>query len=149
MPIDWKEDFETNDPKIDDQHRLLFRFTNKLETFLSEDHVSDQEVDRLLRFLEVYVKSHFQYEEACMLKRRCPHAKANRAAHQSFLEFFEKTVASYQSEGFTKGWLRSLHDFLQNWLTSHICHIDAQLRHCGQSPVLGSTDAGSAARSHA
>lgn len=128
MPIDWIDDFETKDDKIDDQHRQLFRFANKLESFLELDDVSDAEIVRLLRFLEVYVKSHFQYEEACMHKRHCPFAKANHDAHKRFLEFFENAVAQYQSDGYSRDWIRSLHGFMSGWLTSHICHIDAKLR---------------------
>ncbi len=130
MPIDWIDDFATNDDKIDDQHRQLFRFANKLETFLHLDEPPDAEIQRLLRFLEVYLKSHFQYEETCMLKRQCPVAKANHQAHKDFLETFERSVERYQREGYSRDWIQSLHSFVAHWLTHHICHIDAKLRDC-------------------
>lgn len=129
MSIHWKTDFATRDDKIDEQHRQIFRFANKLEDFLDDkEEASDEEVERLLGFLEGYIKSHFQYEEACMLKRSCPFAKQNHDAHKAFIEFFDNAVSHYRKEGCSKEWLNSLHGFIEGWLTSHICRIDVKLR---------------------
>lgn len=128
MSMEWQEDYATRIEKIDNQHRQLFRFANKLEAFLEQDDVSQEEIERLLRFLEVYIKSHFQYEEACMLKHGCPVAKKNRDAHLAFLNFFKRSVAEYRQNGYTRSWLESLQIFIELWLKDHICCIDIKLR---------------------
>ena len=132
MALDWSEEYETKDRKVDEQHRQLFRFANKLEEFLERKTISSDEIDQLLHFLKTYAASHFRYEEACMLKGRCPAAKKNRLAHQTFMEFFEESTATYRAKGFSRQWLERLSSFIQNWLVSHICAVDIELRHCSK-----------------
>lgn len=130
MPIHWDNTYATGDEKIDEHHRQLFRFTNKLEELLNAPTVPPDQVEQLLLFLQTYINSHFRYEEACMLKRHCPVAQKNRDAHLAFQDFFQNAHDEYQSQGFSHEWLARLHNFIASWLSSHICEIDAQLRHC-------------------
>ena len=63
-----------------------------------------------------------------MFKYGCPAARANRAAHQKFLEFLKNTEKSRRSAASTLIWMKEMHTFLEEWLSGHICQIDAQLR---------------------
>lgn len=128
MPIEWSEAFSTSEPKLDDQHRQLFRFANKLEQLAHAGHPPREEIDRLLNFFEPYAKTHFLFEETCMHARRCPAAKANREAHLAFIKFFDESAQRLRADGYSQEWLEEMNSFVQRWLRSHICAIDAQLR---------------------
>ncbi len=128
MAIEWRNNFATNDPHIDEQHQQIFRFANKLEALALQDEVDSREVDNLLRFLETYIQNHFRYEEACMLKRRCPVAQQNRSEHIAFKAFLARSLEVYHHNGYNKDWALELYKKLENWLSNHICRVDIQLR---------------------
>lgn len=129
MAIEWKNQFATHDSHIDEQHQQIFRFANKLEALAQQEDVDTREVDHLLSFLETYIANHFRYEEACMLKRRCPVAQKNRSEHLEFKAFFARNVQDYRHHGYSKAWALQLFSKIEHWLSHHICHIDAELRH--------------------
>lgn len=128
MAIEWRKNFATDDPHIDEQHQQIFRFANKFEAIAQQEQVDTSEVDSLLRFLETYVQNHFRYEEACFLKRRCPAAQKNRSEHVAFKAFLTRSLDTYQQNGYQKTWAQELHSKLENWLANHICRVDVQLR---------------------
>lgn len=128
MAIKWNKGFATGDSHIDEQHQQIFRFANKLETLAQQEHVAPQEIDSLLRFLETYIQNHFRYEEACMLKRRCPVAQRNRSEHLAFKAFLTRSLETYHQNGYQKAWASDLYKRLENWLSNHICRIDVHLR---------------------
>lgn len=128
MAIEWRNNFATNDPHIDEQHQQIFRFANKLEALAQQEDVDSREVDNLLRFLETYIQNHFRYEEACMLKRRCPVAQQNRSEHIAFKAFLARSLEVYHHKGYNKDWALELYKKLENWLSNHICRVDIQLR---------------------
>ncbi len=129
MAIEWRNNFATNDPHIDEQHQQIFRFANKLEALAQQATVDTREVDHLLHFLETYIQNHFRYEEACMLKRRCPVAQKNRSEHVAFKAFFTRNLESYRQNGHSQEWAQELYRKLENWLSNHICRVDVQIRH--------------------
>ncbi|MDQ8186261.1 hemerythrin family protein [Pelagicoccus sp. SDUM812002] len=127
MAIEWRKNFATNDPHIDEQHQQIFRFANKLEAIAEQAEVDTREVDHLLRFLETYIQNHFRYEEACMLKRRCPVAQKNRSEHLAFKGYLTRTLEVYHQNGYSQEWAQTLYSKLENWLSNHICRVDVQL----------------------
>ena len=128
MAIEWNKGFSTGDAHIDEQHQQIFRFANKLERISQQEEVDDQEVNSLLRFLETYIQNHFRYEEACMLKRRCPVAQRNRSEHMAFKAFLTRSLEVYHQNGYQQAWAADLYKRLEDWLSNHICRIDVQLR---------------------
>lgn len=128
MAIEWRNNFSTDDPHIDEQHQQIFRFANKLEILAGNEKVDASEFDSVLSFLQTYVQNHFRYEEACMLKRRCPVAQQNRSEHVEFKAFLSQSLATYRENGYQQDWARELHKTLENWLSNHICRVDVQLR---------------------
>jgi|GEM_PF-1117627 len=128
MTIEWKDKYSTGLDRIDDQHRKIFEFCNKLETLIEQKIDSGPKLDNLLMFLATYAKTHFAYEENCMFRHACPAAKSNRDAHAQFLEFLNDSQAKRYSSDSTLAWMEELHRFLEKWLDGHICQIDTQLK---------------------
>jgi len=65
MRVEWREYLSIGVLEIDTQHKLLFE---KFNAFLAacEGEIVPDEVNWLLRFLEVYAVSHFDDEERLM-----------------------------------------------------------------------------------
>ena len=130
MPIQWNDSYSTGIGEIDNQHKQLFVFINKLGE-ASQQSVSKDLLEKTLGFLETYVKAHFAFEEACMSQRKCPVAEKNRDAHQKFLEAFHGFKNRFIRDGANSALLQEIHSVSEKWITSHICKIDVMLKRPG------------------
>jgi len=129
----WNEQFVTGSSTIDQQHRMLITNINHLESMLAGTNPTREEGEflvHLVDFLEAYADAHFQFEEHCMEKYRCPAHARNKLAHAQFLEFFRQFKERSKAEGFRPDLLRSLHQKLSSWIQDHILQVDTQLRSC-------------------
>jgi hemerythrin len=133
MPMEWSEKFTSGEQEIDNHHIMLFDFVNVLEDRIN-DHPNNpmekEEIAQRLYFLKQYVIVHFEYEENCMFKHRCPAAQQNKAAHDDFIETFTAFMEEFEEQGPTVDLMTSLHTTMSTWLTNHIIHTDITLRHC-------------------
>ncbi len=132
MTIEWHDKYSSGLDQIDDQHKQLFAFVNRLETMIDEGVESGAEVDDLLAVLGAYIDVHFSFEELCMKNRNCPVAAENKAAHKGFHKFYHDFMAQYEEEGFSAALLKKLHTVASDWIVNHICKIDIHLRSCVQ-----------------
>jgi hemerythrin len=123
----WSEKYATGLPQLDDQHRMLFRMAADFRAALDEGEGSGV-YGNLLQSLDLYARSHFRFEEACMTKYACPAADLNRAAHQSFVENLSRYQKKFATSGFTPDDGRELVDHLDAWLDNHIGSLDSQLK---------------------
>jgi hemerythrin-like metal-binding protein len=93
----------------------------------------------LLQSLDVYVRTHFGFEERCMEQYHCPVAKRNREAHVRFVDVLSGYQARYAATGFERADARHLMDTLDRWLAHHIGHIDVHLKQSGLSRCKNTT----------
>lgn len=135
MAISWNESYCTGVHQIDEQHQKLFRFVGALDRLVDDGIGSGPEVDRLMMFLGTYVRSHFAYEETCMVRHRCPTAGANKKAHRDFLVFYDRIDREYRNSGGSVEMIKRLKIEMGRWLVDHICTIDAGLKTCIRKKV--------------
>ena len=131
--VNWTERFATASKVIDQQHRMLINNLNHLESMLTDTNPTREEGEfliHLIDFLESYAITHFQFEEQCMERYRCPAHAKNKQAHEQFLKFISEFKECSQREGLRPDILRSLHRTLSEWIEGHIPHLDVQLRPC-------------------
>jgi hemerythrin-like metal-binding protein len=130
--LEWKSDYETGVPMLDKQHQVLFEHINRLEMLLAQPEIEPAEAGRLLDFLENYASHHFQAEENCMERFRCPvHAK-NMKEHAQFLNVLKFCRGEYASTTEPREILERLHATVVWWIHNHILQVDIQLkRHTG------------------
>lgn len=129
----WNEQFATGLETIDQQHRTLINNINHLESLLTDANLTPVQCEFLIgmiEFLELYARTHFNFEERCMRQYRCPVHEKNKQAHEQFLLFFVEFKARYKTEGMTPDVLRRLHQLLSSWIQEHILQVDIQLKHC-------------------
>jgi len=87
--LEWKSEYETGVLAIDAQHKVLFDNINRLEQLLEKEKPDQPEVDNLLTFLEDYTKLHFNSEETCMARFRCPAYAKNKEDHALFMNILK------------------------------------------------------------
>lgn len=128
MAMHWSEKYETGVVRIDDQHKRLFEWVNKLEAHVkgAQGHLDAED---LLTFLSTFTRTHFMYEEICMMQRKCPAAEVNLQAHKRLLGVIEDFRARLAAGESDREIARQLYIAAEGWLTGHICKVDTQLRH--------------------
>lgn len=123
----WNETFATGIESIDRQHKMLFQATSDFRDALDEGR-GDQTYAGLLDFLDRYCRAHFDNENRCMERYRCPIAQRNRDAHANFVKVLGEFKRRHTEGGYSAENARRMIDTLDAWLVNHICTIDVQLR---------------------
>jgi hemerythrin len=88
------------------------------------------EIESILNFLEGYIKVHFNEEEGCMEKYRCPLAEPNLRAHAKFTQTFNKLRAQFRVEGASAALAIAMQRDLLDWFVNHIRKVDTSLHGC-------------------
>ncbi len=134
MLIQWNSSMETGVKEVDDAHKTLILWINKLNDAMKSGS-GKQEVLNVLNFLERYAAEHFLHEESCMDKHKCPVAQANKRAHAEFFSYFSQVKSTVEKEKVTTVMVLEIHNALSDWLRNHILKIDTHLRSCVKVPA--------------
>ena len=127
MPtISWDPSMSTGVDSLDNQHKQLIAWLNDLLMAMSVGR-GRAEVASLLDKLGGYAIMHFDHEEDCMDRYRCPVAAQNAAAHKDFVATFGAFREEYDRTGATAHLVIRLESELMRWLTTHIKRTDTQL----------------------
>jgi len=130
MPIVWKEEYNTGEPEVDKQHKVIFKYLEDLESHMQAGDINDRYIKMLLDNLGIFTRSHFCYEEICMRRLKCPVAAENKEFHAKLLAAYGRYCERFEVEGASDDLIQKLHDFLESWLVNHILKIDTQMRAC-------------------
>lgn len=125
--MEWTEAYATGNDQVDSQHKFLFLMTQQFRENL-EAGQGEATYDIFVEFLGFYVKSHFSYEEQCMLAHLCPAAEQNKQEHRAFSLLVQRELARFAQEGFDRPVAYKLLDTIDRWLHSHIGRVDVQLK---------------------
>lgn len=126
--IPWDKKYEIGIVHIDEQHKKLFQYLNDMESAVTDRDVSDAFLSGAFDYFENYIRTHFNAEEACMYRYRCPAAEKNQVAHRHFMEFFSNYKKIFEMEGASYQLYTEILDFCEKWILQHICKIDLQLK---------------------
>jgi hemerythrin-like metal-binding protein len=130
--LEWNEQYETGDALIDAQHRMLISYVGRLEALAQTVNPTPEDVHlfvRSIEFLETYALTHFQQEENCMRRARCPAHRDNLQAHSEFLDFLNQFKRQVELEGWRSDLVRELHTSCTAWVVRHILRIDTWLKY--------------------
>jgi methyl-accepting chemotaxis protein len=128
--INWDEArMSTGVQSIDEEHQELIRLINGLHAACQRGTATEKLMQQL-EFLGNYATAHFAHEENTMDQHHCPAAGKNKAAHVKFLGDYQNLMAQAQAGGATSRLALQLKQMLADWLASHICKIDTNLRGC-------------------
>ena len=112
--ISWDPTMSTGIDTLDNQHKQLISWLNDL-------------LESVLDRLGAYAVMHFDHEEDCMNRYRCPVAAQNEAAHKDFVATFTALREDFEREGATAHLVIRVENELMRWLTNHIMATDTKL----------------------
>ena len=123
MALQWTQDLSVGVNVIDDQHKELFRRVNSFVAAMGEGK-GKGEIDRVLKFLESYVVTHFRTEETYMTKYKYPDYPSHKAEHERFVEAFIGFKNELETEGASSYLTLRCGCWLSDWLIRHIGKVD-------------------------
>ncbi len=129
MALQWNDLMTTGVKEVDEAHKTLILWINKLTDAMKSGKAKD-EVLNIINFLGTYATKHFAHEEGCMYQYKCPTAAANKKAHADFLVYFTKMKTDIEKNGVTTMTVVELQNALSDWLKNHIMKIDTGLVAC-------------------
>lgn len=118
--LEWKSTFDTGIAEIDNQHRELLNYLNRLsDGGLNTDR---KVVGEVFEGMIDYTLSHFAFEESLMEQVEYPFASAHKNVHSMLI----KRVSQFH-ERFNNGEdvTEELYALLKRWLINHIQRDDA------------------------
>lgn len=115
--------------EIDLQHQELIKYLNQFFSLMKEGRANSG-LEEFMDFLSTYAKYHFQHEEECMDRHRCPAATANKKAHASFIRIFDTYRERLKTQGPSTSLVIEIQRQVSDWIRNHICRTDARLREC-------------------
>ncbi|MDD5286406.1 MAG: hemerythrin family protein [Desulfuromonadaceae bacterium] len=126
MGITWRDSLAIGVEAIDNQHReLLSRFDRLLNA--CESGQGADELKSTMSFLEVYIKSHFNDEEALQKLHRFPGYEEHRAQHLYFIGRIRELREEVNREGILVHNVIETNNLLMKWFLNHISKVDSEL----------------------
>jgi hemerythrin-like metal-binding protein len=127
-PVVWTRDLEFGVPEIDEQHQELFAQVNRLmEVVFKGNEMS--EIKETVSFLDEFVLSHFEKEEALMDEYDYPFSHFQKLQHNNFKDVFsslkeEIKVLDDTNRLYT---LFRIQLLVVDWLVTHTAKLDVHL----------------------
>jgi len=122
MPyFNWSQEFSVENRLIDEQHKMIFEYTNKLHDAIQRGK-SKEIVDDLIIKLVDYSRNHFADEEMMMENSNYPDIGKHIAEHDEFIA----KVTDYRNNFNLSSMMTAIDilNFLKDWLTNHILVTD-------------------------
>ncbi|MCK6513162.1 bacteriohemerythrin [Myxococcota bacterium] len=124
-PLSWRANWMIGVDVLDQQHEELFRRINTL--FKAIEHGNNQEVIKVVQFLEEYVLYHFEEEERLMLEYGYPEYSFHLSQHHRFIEDFKSLKRECESKGSSFHLALRTQCQVVDWMIHHIAKTDRKL----------------------
>jgi hemerythrin len=122
MALRWTSALAIGAADLDARHEELFGRVERLhDAMLAHDRT---EVARLLEFLLVYVREHFEAEEALMRRVAYPLVEQHATEHAAFASDVASLYESLGREGLTARLVLAVDRRVTGWLTDHVYTSD-------------------------
>jgi hemerythrin len=127
--IVWDENMKVGVNKIDLQHQELFEYTNALMNAIRE-RKDQNEVEKVISFLNEYVINHFRDEEEIMREYNYPFLSFQKEQHKKFIKYFKGVKGELKEMREGRTYIRfRIQLLVVDWLVNHTYKED---RHFGR-----------------
>jgi hemerythrin len=123
MAIEWDDELATGIEVIDEQHKGIFARFAEFKTACDEG-CANEEIVKLVVFLEDYTHEHFRDEEAALLEAGYPELSAHQDAHKMFLNNIADLKRKIGEDRPAMPEIMEMKRLLIRWLIQHIKHLD-------------------------
>lgn len=124
--IKYTADLETKVPKIDMQHKELFKRINDVIA-LGAKSVSSDETDKTFKLLEEYIETHFRDEEELQRTSGYDKYEWHKGQHRMFAEAYKVLKKEYYQNGPSAAFTLQLSKSIIDWIVKHIKSVDIEL----------------------
>lgn len=126
MAIYWEEALSTDVPAIDEQHKGIFAEFEKLSDAI-ESGGNNEEVEKLLHYLNEYASTHFSDEENLMSLYKYPGLEEQRQQHALFKENIATLFEMLTNKVPTKEIAIKINATLIRYFINHVRKLDSKL----------------------
>ena len=124
--FEWLDDYNTGHPRIDREHRELFRCVNEFALSHGAEEGAER-VQQTLHYLHHYALTHFKWEEEHMEAVGYPDLEAHRREHRALLKDVREMLVSFH--GGIPPALDGFAQFVGDWVARHIQENDKRFAH--------------------
>ena len=125
MPVlVWSDDYSINVAEIDEQHKKLLEYVNKLHAGVGAQ-IDKQDLHQLLVELYDYTAFHFTSEEKLMNQHGMKNGKKHHKEHRLLLKHL-KHICNAVSKGKRPAFY-SQYNVSNDWLLAHIMDFDKKM----------------------
>jgi len=139
VKFEWKSQYETGIPIIDEQHKRLFVALGQVQDAVAQENPKEEITD-LVQALMADTREHFRTEEAIMAHHGFPDLLAHIREHELLMEKLEDLNHRFEESQDSMALMMTT--FMGGWLRHHISEGDlsyAQFMKSGQV-ATGSSD---------
>ena len=121
--VEWDNRYSVGIKEIDDQHKKLLSLANRLfEACTQGKDVANKEFKDAIKEAVDYVKTHFSYEEAMLVRYNYDDIKQHKLEHEDFVKKILLDVKNFETGKLfvPNNFVR----FLRDWTLQHIAISD-------------------------
>lgn len=126
MAYKWTDDLLTGNVQIDNEHKELIKAINDLLEACSKGK-GRAELEKTVKFLSSYTKTHFAREEVLQMKSKYPDYTNHKKYHQHFIATVDDIQKKLMANGPTIALVGEINSKVANWLISHIKREDVKV----------------------
>lgn len=119
--IQWNESLSVGSPIIDDDHKILIKIVNKLDSALINDNKKEI-IEQILCELSEYCVYHFNREEFEMIKINYDKYCEHKNSHDTIIQTLSDLIYGYELNKVNI--YKDLLKFLTDWVVNHITKED-------------------------
>ena len=121
MLIDWSKKYETDEPEVDEHHKALVNYLNRLFQSVVENHKDDLLVPELEQ-LCAYTEFHFSEEELLFSDVLSESQNAvHKSQHASLITDLKVVIENVKTGDYKRD---TLPDYLKYWFLNHVQRFD-------------------------
>ena len=121
VKFEWKSQYETGIPIIDEQHRRLFMALDQIQIAVVQESTRE-EIRGLVQALMADTREHFATEEAIMAHHGFPDLLAHIREHEMLMEKLEELGQRFEESEHSMAMYATT--FMGGWLRHHISEGD-------------------------
>jgi hemerythrin len=124
--MNWNDNLAVGVNSIDNQHKELFFKINDLLVAMKSGN-GNNEIFKMLNFLENYVTKHFNDEESIQRKNNYPGYNIQHEQHEAFKKELTDLRKSVETHGVSAVYVISIQKKISDWWYNHITKLDKEL----------------------
>ncbi|MEG2787265.1 MAG: bacteriohemerythrin [Romboutsia sp.] len=126
MAYKWTDELLTGNSQIDNEHKELIKAINDLLEACSKGK-GRAELEKTVKFLSSYTKTHFAHEEVLQMKYRYPDYINHKKYHQHFISTVDDIQRKLMESGPSISLVGEINSKVATWIISHIKREDVKV----------------------